>query len=196
VVIWASLSLIVYFIFSFMLLVLPVILAQTFERSPSEIGIALTLWSMILFLSQIAGGQWSDRRGWAGPILIGFLLVGCGLVVLSSEPALGLALAALIALAGGEGIAATVTTSRFSSAWEQRSPAGTGLGTSFGVVNTVWSLGFLAGSVLGGVILAESLLDALLFSGGLVFLALTGLFALQSFRRRARIQQSAGAAPD
>jgi MFS family permease len=192
VAVWGGLSLLVYFIFSLMLLALPVILAESFGRSPSEIGLVLTIWSLILFLSQIAGGQWSDRRGWAGPVLAGFLLAGSGLLILAFEPPIGLALAALIALAAGDGIAATVTTSLFSRSWEQRSPAGTGLGTSFGVVNTVWSLAFLLGSVLGGVILAQSLLQGLLFASGLVFTGLAGFFALRRWRR-IRLREAAGA---
>jgi predicted MFS family arabinose efflux permease len=181
---WGILSFLVVYVFSTLLFVLPVMLAGVFERSPSEIGLMLTAWSLVLFLSQIAGGQWLDRRHWPAPIFTGLLLAGLGLAILSSDPPVGLAVASLVAVAAGDGIAATVTTSLFSKSWERRSPAGTGLGTSFGVVNTVWSLGFLLGSVIGGLVLARELLQDLFLFAGLLFLISAGALALLWTRQR------------
>jgi MFS family permease len=190
--VWGLLSLLVIFVFSAILLVLPIQLSAIYNRSPFEIGLILTGLNLILLAAQLLAGRWSDRRDWPAPIITGFVLVGGSLLVLAIEPVLIITLVALIAAATGNGIAATVTTSLFSKSWERRSPARTGLGTSFGMVNTVWSLGFLLGSVIGGVVLGQSLLQGLFLITGLAFVIASAGIGFILARRRARFPEAPG----
>ena len=144
-----ALSLLLVSIFASMLLFTPLMLARRLDFSPAEIGLAFVGWNIVMLMSQMVVGKWADRVGWRRPLLVGLVVLVGGLVGLAGVQGIGWTLGMLYLVSLGTGFASTVVTSHFSGAWEARRPAGTGLGTAFGVSNTIWSFGFLIGNSAG-----------------------------------------------
>ena len=180
-----ALSLLLVSVFASMLLFTPLMLARRLDFSPVEIGLAFVGWNGVMLLSQMVVGRWADRAGWRRPLLVGLVGVVGGLVGLAGVEAVGLTLGMLVLVSLGTGFASTVVTSHFSGAWEARRPAGTGLGTAFGVSNTIWSFGFLIGNAAGGGLLTIFEMEAILL--GMAVLLIPFLVGVFSFILRREI---------
>jgi MFS family permease len=159
-----------------LLLFMPLKLARMWGLTAFAIGVVYGIWSVFLFASQVGSGYWADRFGRRRPLIIGLLILGISLLGLGLTANFGLSLLTLMVTAIGFGIAGTVTTPILTDAWEARRPAGTGLGTAYGVVNTVWSAGFLIGNAGGGWLLTQ--LDMAPILSGLALLVLLSIPAL------------------
>jgi MFS family permease len=168
-----------------LLLFIPLKLARRWGLTPIAIGEVFVVWSAFLFASQVGSGYWADRIGRRRPLIAGLLILGISLLGLGLTASFGLALLTLHVTAIGFGIAGTVATPVLTDAWEARRPAGTGLGTAYGVSNTVWSVGFLIGNVGGGWLLTR--LDMAPILSGLALLVLLSAPALFLIRRHMEI---------
>lgn len=168
-----------------LLLFMPLKLARMWGLTAFAIGEVYAVWSVFLFVSQVGSGYWADRFGRRRPLITGLLILGISLLGLGLTANFGLALLTLLVTAIGFGIAGTVTTPILTDAWEVRRPAGTGLGTAYGVVNTVWSVGFLIGNAGGGWLLTR--LDMAPILSGLALLVLLSIPALFLIKRNMEI---------
>lgn len=159
-----ALSWLLVTIYASMLLFTPLLLARRLGFSPAQIGVVFVGWNLVTLVSQMIVGSWADAVGWRKPLWVGLLGLMAGLagLALVRDVVGTLALLALVSM--GIGFASTVVTSHFSGAWEARRPAGTGLGTAFGVANTLWSLGFLTGNAVGGWMLTQWAMEGI-FAG-------------------------------
>ena len=164
-----ALSLLLVTIYASMLLFTPLLLARRLGFHPTEIGVAFVGWNVVTLVSQMGAGRWADEVGWQRPLLAGLVALVGGLVGLAVGAGVWGTLGMLYLTALGIGFASTVVTSHFSGAWEVRRPAGTGLGTAFGVSNTIWSLGFLIGNAAGGGLLTRFVMEEI-FAGLAVLL--------------------------
>jgi MFS family permease len=164
-----ALSFAVTIVFAIMLLFNSFILDGALGLGPAEIGLAMVGWNVFMILGTLAGGRWADRVGARVALAWGMLAVGGGLGALWLLPPGWLVLGGLYLASGGIGVTSTVATSNLSAVWERQRPAGSGLGTAFGVTNTVWSLGFMAGNSGGGWLLTITAMDSI-FMGMVVIL--------------------------
>lgn len=179
-----ALSLLLVTTYASMLLFTPLLLARRLEFGPAEIGVAFVGWNVVALLSQLAVGRWADEVGWQRPLLVGLVGIIGGLMGLARVEGVWLTLGMLCLTALGIGFASTVVTSHFSGAWEARRPAGTGLGTAFGVSNTIWSFGFLIGNAVGGGLLTKFAMEGIFLGmAGLLVPFLIGVFAFLVQRR-------------
>ncbi|NUM45175.1 MAG: MFS transporter [Anaerolineales bacterium] len=156
-----ALSWLLVTIYASMLLFTPLLLARRLGFSPAEIGLTFVGWNLVTLVSQMGVGGWADAVGWRQPLWVGLLGLAVGLAGLAGMQGVGPTLGMLALVSMGIGFASTVVTSHFSGAWEARRPAGTGLGTAFGVANTLWSLGFLTGNAVGGWLLTQWAMEAI-----------------------------------
>lgn len=170
------LTLLVTVIDGVLLLFMPLKLSRMWGLTAFAIGEVYLVWSVFLFASQVGSGYWADRFERRRPLIIGLLILGISLLGLGLAVNFGLALLTLHVTAIGFGIAGTVTTPVLTDAWEVRRPAGTGLGTAYGVANTVWAAGFLIGNVGGGWLLTQLEMAPIL--SGLALLVLLSIPAL------------------
>ncbi|GAB4578500.1 MAG: tetracycline resistance MFS efflux pump [Anaerolineales bacterium] len=165
-----ALSWLLVTIYASMLLFTPLMLARRLGFGPAEIGLVFMGWNGVMLVSQMVAGKWGDHAGWQRPLWVGLVVLVGGLVGLSVLDGTGWTVGMLYLAAVGIGLGSTVVTAYFSGAWEARRPAGTGLGMAFGVANTIWSLGFLAGNTIGGWLLTH-------FGMEQIFGGLAGLLA-------------------
>ncbi len=156
-----ALSWLLVTIYASMLLFTPLLLARRLGFSPAEIGLTFVGWNLVTLVSQMGVGSWADAVGWRQPLWVGVMVLAVGLAGLAGMQGVGPTLGMLALVSCGIGLASTVVTSHFSGAWEARRPAGTGLGTAFGVANTLWSLGFLTGNAVGGWLLTQWAMEAI-----------------------------------
>jgi MFS family permease len=177
-----ALSLLLVSIFASMLLFTPLMLARRLDFSPAQIGLGFVGWNVVMLLSQMVVGRWADEVGWRRPLLVGLVGIIGGLLGLASLEGLWLTLGMLYLTAMGIGFASTVVTSHFSGAWEARRPAGTGLGTAFGVSNTIWSFGFLIGNAAGGGLLTRFAMEGIFM--GMALLLVPFLLGVLGFMMR------------
>jgi len=180
----AGLFLIIISIFSMMLLFSPLLMFRRFAFGPAAIGLALMGWNLAVFGSQILGGRWADRAGGRLPLMAGLAATGAGLAGLAVAQTAWQFLPALYLVGGGAAITATVVTAQFSTAWERRKPAGTGLGAAFGASNTVWSLGFLIGNGIGGWLVTVVPVETVLWGLGALLVPFVVVAAAYPLLRR------------
>ena len=165
-----ALALVLFVIFTVILLVAPFKFARELGYGPEAIGVAMIGWNVVMIGSQIASGRWEAVRGGRGPLVTGMIVLAGGLVLFGSFKTAAPMLSALYLSAAGVGLASTVATAQISETWERMRPAGTGLGTAFGVANTIWSLGFLSGNLVGGWVLTIVPMQSILISMSLVLI--------------------------
>lgn len=94
-------------------------------------------------------GKLSDRIGRTGPYLIGIAIIGAGIVLIGAVAALGVAYAAVVAIAFGAGLAFTPSITLLTEVAEA---AGVNQGYASGVSNAAWGGGQMLGSVGAGVL--------------------------------------------
>jgi MFS family permease len=154
--------------YTIILLAAPFKLARELDFGPAEIGVAFIGWNIVMIGAQIAAGRWAGARGSRGPLTTGLTVLVTGLALFGVFTTQAWMLSALYLSAAGVGLASTIATASISEAWERLRPAGTGLGTAFGVANTIWSLGFLTGNLVGGWVLTFVSMQSMLITMSIV----------------------------
>lgn len=152
-----------------------------FELSPGATGLLLALFFAPFALFQYPFGILSDRIGRTGPVVLGSILYGFGI--------LGVGLSPSPAFAGGmmavSGVLGAVMAPATMALVTDLAPA-TERGVAMAGFNVFGSTGFLAGIVLGGTIAANlGYFSAFLTATGLeIAIALLTLPALLRWRSR------------
>ncbi len=121
-------------------------------------------------------GRLSDRVGRLRPYVIGLVVLGVATAILPLPDALGLVVAALVAIAIGSGFCFPPAMTMLSDA---ASATGLPQGLAAGLINVAWAGGQVSGSVGGGALagVAGDVLPCLLAAG---VVALTFVYALRA----------------
>ncbi len=125
-------------------------LAEVLRVSPAQRGVLVSLFTAPFALLCWPAGRLADRVGWLGPMIIGNLGFG---IVYASYGATPAGLLPLVMVASGVFSALMYAPNLVLVAEMSRRGAGEGL---FGAFQIAGSLGFLAGPVVGGVLVEVS----------------------------------------
>jgi MFS family permease len=121
-------------------------------------------------------GRLSDRVGRVRPYVIGLLILAAAIALIPLPDALGLVVAALVAISIGAALCFTPAMAMLSDA---ASATGLPQGLAMGLINAAWAGGQVSGSVGGGA-LANAAGDALPCLLAAAMAALTCVYALRS----------------
>ena len=174
--------------------VLPLVLADRFNLSKTQIGVIFLAISIPSFVSPIAG-WFSDKHG--AKWMSGIAIAVCGvLVIVLGIPGIPL-WAMIVFLVGIGATCATYITPVLSeiSAVVRVTGDGDGFARAFALFNMTFSLGMVAGPLLGTVIYQEtSLLWTCVLIGVVTFLLLPMVFLFmggkkQKMKDQARYEQ-------
>ncbi|MGE3238302.1 MAG: MFS transporter [Thermoleophilia bacterium] len=126
---------------------LPLDLTDRLDLGSVAVGLVFSTGMLMLFVASPLAGRWSDRHGRRAPLVLGPLLVAAGLPFMGSGPAWFVAVA--FALVGvGLGCCSAPTGPLMVRAVDEAGMHGQ-YGLSSAVLTVVFSLGYLAGPVLG-----------------------------------------------
>ena len=167
---------------------MPLYLFQKFSATPTIIGIAFGVMSLLNMASALVVGKLYDRYGGRALLASGLILSGVIITALMMMPSLGLTIVVFAVLGIAISMALTpmlpLLTDLFGGT-ENNSQ-----GFLYGIYNTLFSLGLVIGPFLGGVLVVKLSLP-LTVIGQSVFLVATGLLVFAVIRGRTR-----GAKPD
>jgi MFS family permease len=149
--------------------VLPLDLDRRFGASPAVIGALFGAATLAYGLAAPLVGALADRHGRRPTMALGLVLLAVSLPLLGWLPALLPVGAALLAVSVAYGFALTPTLPELADAVDRR--GGGGYGAAYAIFNVAYSVGMMAGPVLGGLLADAVGLSATLLLAGVAVLA-------------------------
>lgn len=117
-------------------------------ESASRTGVAFTVYAIVAMV-MMAGpaNRISDARGRHGPLAVGLVIIGLGMIVMALVPGLGAAFVGMGIFGFGFGLLFPPATALVVEATDRRER-----GAAFGIFYAVYSLGVVVGSLLSGIL--------------------------------------------
>jgi DHA1 family multidrug resistance protein-like MFS transporter len=163
--------------------ILPLLAADRLGLSPGSIGFALTVASLVNFLTLMVAGGLSDRFGRKAVITPGCLITAVSLFMLTESTSYGYLLASCVVMGIGTGIAGP-TPSAYVADIIPRENYSSGMS----LYRAIGDLGFVIGPVLLGWMADARGFDAPLLFTAVFFVVTAGLF--QSLAKEPRSHDS------